>query len=59
MQKIAEAVIVIVGRRAGDVAKHVLPLGRLADLMQTVIAFVGENILSEFKHGAFLRMRRP
>ena len=33
-------------------AEHVLPLGRLADLLQVVVALVGENVLAQFKHGS-------
>ena len=58
MQQVAEAVIVVVGRSSGDVAEHVLPLRRLADLFQVVVAFVGENVLAQFEHGSVLQARR-
>ena len=58
MQQIGEAMIVVVGRRAGDMPEHVLPLGRLADLVQIVVAFVGENVFAEFQHGVVLQARR-
>ena len=51
MQQVGEAMIVIIGRGTGDVAEHVLPLRRLADLLQIVVAFVGENVLAKFQHG--------
>ena len=55
MQQVGEAVIVIIGRSSGDVAEHVLPLRRLADLVQVVVAFVGENVLAQFEHGSSFR----
>ena len=58
MQEVGEAVIIIIGRSAGDVAEHVLPLRRLADLMQVVVTFVSENVLAEFQHGSVLQSRR-
>ena len=54
MQKIAEAVIVVIRRRAGDMAEHVLARRRLADFMQIVVAFVGEDVFAEFQHGVVL-----
>ena len=58
MQQIGEAVIVVVGRRAGDVAKDVLALRRLADLDEIIVAFVGENIFAEFEHSRCPQARR-
>ena len=58
MQQIAEAMIVVIGRRTGDVPEHVLPLRRLADLVQIVVAFVGEDVLAKFQHGVVLQARR-
>ena len=57
MQQIGEAMIVVVGRRTGDMPEHILPLRRLADLVQIVVAFVGEDVLAKFEHGA-LSFRR-
>ena len=54
MQQVGEAVIVVVGRGARDVPEHVLPLCRLADLVQIVVAFVGENVFAKFEHGVVL-----
>ena len=34
--------------------EHVMALGALADLLEIVVALVGENILAQFQHGAFL-----
>ena len=58
MQQVGEAMIVVVGRRTGDVAEHILPLRRLADLVQIVVAFVGEDVLAQFQHGVVLQARR-
>ena len=35
-------------------AEHVLALGALADLLEIVVALVGENVLAQFQHGAVL-----
>ena len=41
-------------------AEHVLPLRRLADLLQIIVALVGENVLAQFQHGVVLQARaRP
>ena len=58
MQQIGEAVIVVIRRGAGDVPEDVLALRRLADFLQVVVAFVGENVFAEFQHGVVLQARR-
>ena len=58
MQQVGEPMIVIIGRRPGDVAEHVLALGRLADFFQIIVAFVGENVFAKFEHGVVLQARR-
>ena len=44
-------------------AEHVLALRRLADLLEIVVALVGEDVLAKFEHGrtpsgALARRRR-
>ena len=51
VQQAIEQVVVVVGRAAGDVAERVLALGRLADLVEVVVALVGEIFLAELDHG--------
>ncbi len=34
--------------------EHVLALGTLADLLEIVVALVGENVLAQFQHDAVL-----
>ena len=58
VQQIGEAVIVVIRRRAGDVAQNVLALRRLADFVQIVVALVGEDVFAEFQHGVVLQARR-
>ena len=58
MQHALQLMIVEIGRRRGDMAEHVLPLRRLADLLQIVVALVGENVLAQFQHGQALQARR-
>ena len=58
MQHALQLVIVEIGRGAGDVAEHVLALRALADLLQIVVALVGEIFLAEFQHGWVLRSVR-
>ena len=58
MQHALQLVVVEIGRGRGDVAEHVLTLGRLADLLEIVVALVGENVLAKFKHGSPLQARR-
>ena len=58
MQQVGEPVIVVIGRGAGDVPEHVLPLRRLTDFLQVVVALVGENVFAEFQHGCVLQARR-
>ena len=55
VQQVSEAVIVIIRRGAGDVPQHVLPLRRLADFYEIVVALVGEDVFAEFQHGVVLR----
>jgi hypothetical protein len=55
MQQVGEAMIVVIGRGAGDMPEHVLALGRLADFMQIVVSFVGEDVFAEFQHGLALQ----
>ncbi|GAB5377895.1 MAG: hypothetical protein AcusKO_43570 [Acuticoccus sp.] len=43
-----EQVVVVEGRAARHVAQHVLALRRLADLVEIVVALVGEEVLAEF-----------
>jgi hypothetical protein len=50
--------IVVIGRGASDVPEHILPLRRLADLVQVIVAFVGEDVLAEFQHGLVLQPQR-
>ncbi len=50
VQQAGELVVVEKGRRAGDVADHVLALGRLADFLEIVVALVGENLLAQLQH---------
>ena len=54
MQHALQLVIVEIGRGAGDMTEHVLALGALADLLEIVVALVGENVLAQFQHGAVL-----
>jgi hypothetical protein len=35
-------------------AEHVLPLCRLPDLFEVIVALVGENVFAEFQHGIVL-----
>ena len=35
-------------------AEHVLTLGALADLVEIVVALVGEDVLAQFQHGNLL-----
>ena len=39
-------------------AEHVLALRRFADLVEIVVALVGENVLAEFEHGSSSQARR-
>jgi hypothetical protein len=48
-----ELVVVIEGRPARDVADNVLTASRLADLVEIVVALVGEELLSELHHRTF------
>ncbi len=50
MQQALERVVVVIGRAAGDMAHHVLPLRRLADLVEIVVPLVAEQILAELDH---------
>jgi hypothetical protein len=52
VQQPFEQVVVIEGRAAGDMAGDVLPPRRLADLVEVVVAFVGEEFLAELDHVA-------
>ena len=38
--------------------EHVLPLRRLANLPQVVVALVGENVLAKLEHGSPFQARR-
>ena len=57
MQHALQLVVVEIGRGRGDMAEHVLALRRLADLLEIVVALVGENVLAEFKHGSPFQAR--
>jgi hypothetical protein len=46
MQHALQLVVVEIGRGARDMAEHVLPLRALADLLQIVVALVGEEIFA-------------
>jgi len=50
VQHALQLVVIEVGRLRGDVAEHVLALGRLADLPQVVVPLVGENVLAQLEH---------
>jgi hypothetical protein len=50
MQHAVEAVIVEERRARGDMAQNVLAPRRLADLVEIVVALVGEQVLAEFHH---------
>ncbi len=50
VQKALEGVVVEVARAARDVAEDVLAPGRLADLVQVVVALVGEDFFAELEH---------
>ena len=39
-------------------AEHVLPLSRLANLLEIVVALVGENVFAQFKHKSPFQARR-
>ena len=54
MQHALQLVIVEICRGARDVAEHVLTLGALADLVEIVVALVGEDVLAQFQHGNLL-----
>src|SRR6202521_5264772 len=52
--------VIEIGRGAGNMAEHILALGALADLVEIVVALVGEKVLAQFQHGAVLQARaRP
>jgi hypothetical protein len=38
--------------------KHVLTLRRLADFVQIIVAFVGEQVFAKFQHGFVPQARR-
>ncbi len=38
-------------------AEHVLALRALADLLEIVVALVGEDVLAQFQHGGLLQAR--
>jgi len=59
VQHALQPVIVEIGGRPGDVAEHVLALRALADLVEIVVAFVGEDVLAQFQHGSVLQARAP
>ena len=50
VQQAGELVVVEERGCAGDMADHVLALGRLADLFQVVVALVGEIFFAQFQH---------
>ena len=54
VQKVGEPVVVVIRRGPGDMAEHVLPLRRLADFLEVIVALVGENVFAEFQHGIVL-----
>jgi hypothetical protein len=54
MQHALQFVVVEINRRPSDMAEHILALGALADLVEIVVTFVGENVLAQFQHGAVL-----
>jgi hypothetical protein len=56
VQQAVEAVVVEIWRAAGDVAEDVLAQRRLADLVEIVVALVGEQVLAEFHHDADLEV---
>ena len=58
MQQAFERMVVVIGRPARDMADHVLPLRRLANLLEIVIALVGENVFAQFKHKSTFQARR-
>ena len=43
----------------GDMTQHVLALGALADLLEVVVALVGEQVFAEFEHGRPQARRAP
>ena len=43
----------------GDVAQHVLPLGAFTDLLEVVVALVGEQVFAEFEHCTPQARRAP
>ena len=60
MQHALQLVVVEIGRGARDMAEHVLALRALADLLQIIVALVGEDVLAQFQHGRSLQARaRP
>ena len=59
VQHALHLVVVEIGGRAGDVPQHVLALRALADLVQVVVALVGEDVLAQFQHGASSGARAP
>ena len=46
VQQAVELVVVEEGRAPGDMAENVLPRGGLADLVEIVVALVGEDVLA-------------
>ncbi len=54
MQHALQFVVVEISGGTGDVTEHVLALGALADLLEIVVALVGENVLAQFQHGTVL-----
>ena len=54
MQHALKLVVVEIARRARDMAEHVLALRALADLLEIVVALVGENVLAQFQHDKIL-----
>ena len=58
VQHALQLVVVEISRGRRDMAQHVLPLRRFANLLEIVIAFVGENVLAKLKHGSPFQARR-
>ena len=50
VQQALEGMVVEIARAAGDMTQDVLAPGRLADLVQVVVALVGKDFLAELEH---------
>ena len=58
LQQAFKQMIIEVRRAAGHMTQRILALGALADLVEIVIAFIGEQLFAEFHaHGCYASLR--